>query len=47
MMRMENSRRDKMALTNPAYTTGAANLDEMSGLRDETDIQNKHFRYSG
>lgn len=33
MMRLVNSRRDRKALTNPAYTTGEANLDEMSGLR--------------
>lgn len=46
-MRLENNRRDKLALTNPEYTTGEANLDEMSGLRDETDLKNKHFRYSG
>ncbi|KIW29277.1 uncharacterized protein PV07_05102 [Cladophialophora immunda] len=47
MMRLVNRARDKKALTNPAYTTGEANLDEMSGLRDETDLRNKHFRYSG
>lgn len=47
MMRLENGRRDNMALTNPEYTTGDANLDEMSGLRDETDLKNMHFRYSG
>ncbi|EXJ69750.1 uncharacterized protein A1O5_06821 [Cladophialophora psammophila CBS 110553] len=47
MMRLVNRARDKKALTNPAYTTGEANLDEMSGLRDETDLKNKHFRYSG
>ncbi|KAL6241204.1 hypothetical protein RBB50_011883 [Rhinocladiella similis] len=47
MMRLVNSRRDRKALTNPAYTTGEANLDEMSGLRDDTDLHNKHFRYSG
>ncbi|KIW92830.1 uncharacterized protein Z519_06679 [Cladophialophora bantiana CBS 173.52] len=47
MMRLANRARDKKALTNPAYTTGEANLDEMSGLRDETDLKNKHFRYSG
>ncbi|KIX04601.1 uncharacterized protein Z518_05471 [Rhinocladiella mackenziei CBS 650.93] len=33
MMRLENSRRDKMAMTNPAYAAGEANIDEMSGLR--------------
>lgn len=32
-MRLENNRRDKMALTNPAYTAGENNFDEMSGLR--------------
>lgn len=32
-MRFENARRDKMALTDPAYATGAENLDTMSGLR--------------
>lgn len=73
LMRLENNRRNKKAMTNPAYTAGAQNLDEMSGLRyetlrpffsklfaeiilylllknsnrDQTDIQNKHFRYSG
>ncbi|CAH0019994.1 unnamed protein product [Clonostachys rhizophaga] len=47
MMQIENIRRDKLALTNPAYTTGDENDDLMSGLRDETDRQNKHFRYSG
>ncbi|KAK5328326.1 hypothetical protein LTR93_002111 [Exophiala xenobiotica] len=47
MMRLENGRRDKMAMTNPEYTTGEANLDEMSGLRDDTDLKNMHFRYAG
>ncbi|KAJ5106101.1 hypothetical protein N7456_002776 [Penicillium angulare] len=46
-MRLENRRRDKKADTDPAYTTGDENLDILSGLRDETDRQNKHFRYSG
>lgn len=35
-MRLENNRRDKKAMTNPAYTAGAQNLDEMSGLRYDT-----------
>jgi len=46
-MRLENNRRDKKAMINPAYAAGEKNFDEMSGLRDQTDIQNKHFRYSG
>lgn len=45
-MNIENRRRDKKALEDSAYTTGAENTDLMSGLRDETDIQNKHHRYS-
>lgn len=32
-MRMENARRDKMALTNPGYASGADNDDKLSGLR--------------
>lgn len=32
-MRLENARRDKRALTDPAYTTGKENEDIMSGLR--------------
>lgn len=45
-MNIENKRRDSKALTDPAYATGDENTDLMSGLRDETDIQNKHHRYS-
>ncbi len=47
VFRVENARRDKLALTDPDYTTGEDNQDLLSGLRDETDRQNKHFRYSG
>lgn len=32
-MKLENNRRDKKAMTNPAYAAGEENLDEMSGLR--------------
>jgi len=32
-MRLENNRRDKKALTNPEYSAGEQNMDEMSGLR--------------
>ena len=32
-MRLENGRRDKMALTNPEYASGAENHDKLSGLR--------------
>lgn len=35
LMRLENNRRDKKALTNPEYTAGDQNFDEMSGLRYE------------
>jgi hypothetical protein len=47
MMGVENRNRDKMALTDPAYATGADNMDVLSGLRDQTDKENKHLRYSG
>ncbi|KAF2094963.1 MFS general substrate transporter [Rhizodiscina lignyota] len=47
VFRVENARRDKLALTDPDYTTGQDNEDLLSGLRDETDRQNNHFRYSG
>ncbi|OBT72940.1 hypothetical protein VF21_08462 [Pseudogymnoascus sp. 05NY08] len=46
-MLIENRRRDKLALTDPSYATGDDNMDLMSGLRDQTDSQNKHHRYSG
>lgn len=46
-MQIENRRRDKKALTDPAYACGKENTDLMSGLRDETDVQNKHHRYLG
>lgn len=46
-MGVENRRRDKKALNGARYATGDSNLDVLSGLRDETDVQNKHFRYSG
>lgn len=32
-LRLENARRDRMALTNPEYTTGEDNEDVLSGLR--------------
>lgn len=35
LMRLENNRRDKKAMTNPEYTAGEKNFDEMSGLRYE------------
>jgi hypothetical protein len=41
LMRLENNRRDKKALTNPAYAAGEKNFDEMSGLRYE--IPSSHF----
>ncbi|EXJ86765.1 hypothetical protein A1O3_03719 [Capronia epimyces CBS 606.96] len=46
-MRLENRRRDKLALTDPAYALGDMSVEIMSGLRDETDKQNKRHRYSG
>jgi len=46
-MRAENARRDKLALSDEAYTTGEDNKDVLSGLRDLTDKQNGHHRYSG
>lgn len=46
-MLLENKRRDKLALTDPAYTRVRDNSDVMNGLRDLTDRQNGHFRYSG
>ncbi|KAM6506907.1 hypothetical protein FALCPG4_018725 [Fusarium falciforme] len=33
VFRLENARRDKLARTNPEYSTGANNLDLLSGLR--------------
>jgi hypothetical protein len=47
-MRLENARRDKKALTDPAYRP----LHLMDGEivispEDETDKQNKRFRYAG
>ena len=47
LMGVENKRREKKALTDANYATGDSNLDILSGLRDETDVENKHFRYSG
>ncbi|PCG93595.1 Major facilitator superfamily domain, general substrate transporter [Penicillium occitanis (nom. inval.)] len=47
LMGVENKRREKKALTDANYATGDSNLDVLSGLRDETDVENKHFRYSG
>lgn len=47
LMGVENKRRDKKAVGDASYATGDSNLDLLSGLRDETDVQNKHFRYSG
>lgn len=46
-MILENRRRDKLALTDPAYSRAHDNSDVLNGLRDLTDRQNKHFRYSG
>ncbi|KAF9888585.1 hypothetical protein FE257_008517 [Aspergillus nanangensis] len=46
-MRHENNRRDKLAQQNSDYESAALNGDLMAGLQDQTDIQNKHFRYSG
>lgn len=46
-MGWENKRRDKLALTNPEYSRVHDNSDIFNGLRDLTDRQNKHFRYSG
>lgn len=46
-MNMENKRRDKLAETNPEYSRVHDNSDVLNGLRDLTDIQNGHFRYSG
>ncbi|KAM0753792.1 MFS general substrate transporter [Meredithblackwellia eburnea MCA 4105] len=45
--RAENARRDRLAINDPRYRTGDENEDFMSGLRDETDRENMHFRYSG
>ncbi|KUL84693.1 hypothetical protein ZTR_07605 [Talaromyces verruculosus] len=47
LMGVENKLREKKALTDANYATGDSNLDVLSGLRDETDVENKHFRYSG
>ena len=38
-MKLENARRNKKALTDPAYTTGKDNEDLMSGLRWDTRVQ--------
>lgn len=46
-MRLENKRRDQLALTDPDYATGENNQDHLSGLRDHTERENGHFRYSG
>jgi hypothetical protein len=46
-MRLENNRRDSRARENPEYVSSAEGLSVFSGLGDQTDIQNKHFRYSG
>ncbi|KAI5477381.1 MFS general substrate transporter [Pseudohyphozyma bogoriensis] len=46
LMNVENRRRDKLAKTDPAYATGIMNTDVLSGLRDQTDRQNGHLRYS-
>ncbi|KAL5356129.1 major facilitator superfamily domain-containing protein [Aspergillus floccosus] len=47
MMKLENTRRDKMARHNPDYESAALNENLMAGLQDQTDLQNKHLRYSG
>lgn len=47
VMLRENKRRDKLALTDPSYTRAHDNSDVLNGLRDLTDRQNGHFRYSG
>lgn len=47
VMLRENKRRDKLALTDPSYTKAHDNSDVLNGLRDLTDRQNGHFRYSG
>ncbi|KAI5475482.1 MFS general substrate transporter [Pseudohyphozyma bogoriensis] len=46
-MMAENRRRDRLAKTDERYTTGINNTDLLSGLRDQTDRQNGHHRYSG
>lgn len=47
-MRLENARRDKKARTNPAYLPLSSLEGEVVDVPlDETDRQNKRFRYAG
>lgn len=46
-MGRENKRRDKLAETDPSFSKAHDNSDVLNGLRDLTDRQNGHFRYSG
>jgi hypothetical protein len=47
LMRLESNRRESRARENPEYVSNVAGLSMLSGLGDQTDIQNKRFRYSG
>ncbi|KAJ5791523.1 Major facilitator superfamily domain general substrate transporter [Penicillium psychrosexuale] len=47
VMRVENNRRESRARENPEYVRSAGGLSMLSGLGDQTDLQNKRFRYSG
>ncbi|KAJ5697080.1 hypothetical protein N7536_007492 [Penicillium majusculum] len=47
VMRLENNRRDSRAQENPDYVSSAESSSMILGLTDQTDIENKRFRYSG
>lgn len=47
VMRLENNRRDARARENPDYVSSPESLSIISGLTDQTDVENKRFRYSG
>ncbi|KAJ5503239.1 Major facilitator superfamily domain general substrate transporter [Penicillium fimorum] len=46
-MRLENNCRESRARENPEYASSVEGMTLLSGLEDQTDIQNKRFRYSG
>ncbi|OQE39029.1 hypothetical protein PENCOP_c007G08281 [Penicillium coprophilum] len=47
VMRLENNRRESRAREHPEYVSNGEGLSILSGLGDQTDLQNKRFRYSG
>jgi hypothetical protein len=47
LMRLENNRRESRARENLEYVSNVEGLSMLSGLGDQTDLQNKRFRYFG